>query len=51
MLALKMVHCQHAQSWAFCLTVRPKTECCPTQDVKYFREYPDSTFMGKTKTH
>ena len=51
MLALKVFHCQHAQSWVFSLTVGPKTECCPTQDSKYFRQSLDSKFMGKTTTH
>ena len=52
MLALKVFHCQHAQSWVFSLTVRPKTECCPTQKAKYFiyRQSSDSKFMGKKCT-
>ena len=41
MLALKVVHCQHAQSWVFSLTVRPKTQCCPEQDANYFRQSLD----------
>ena len=44
-------HCQLAELSVFSLTVRPKTECCRTQDAKYFIQSFDPKLMGNKKEH